>query len=170
VRIESASIILTDSTPNVDQPIEIRDAQWWNRQRVKTLPSNIPTDLFYEPDFPNGAANFWPVPNYAYSARLELWSSLGQIPLNADGLADLTQLFVAAPGYERAYVLTLGENLVIPMHRKMPPELPAMAAAARMDFMGNNIKSPRIASADHGTQGRPSARGGGFNWGTGQPG
>src|ERR1017187_6821801 len=66
MRIESATIILNTSSPNVEIPIAIRDDQWWANERVKSLLSQIPTDLYYNPKFPNGELYFWPVPNLAY--------------------------------------------------------------------------------------------------------
>ena len=55
----------------VDAPISPRDNDWWAGNRVKSLQSNIPTDLYYEPDFPNGQLWFWPIPNASYGVRLE---------------------------------------------------------------------------------------------------
>jgi len=165
-RIESASLVLNNQSPPVDSPaLQLRDAAWWHMQRVKSLQSNVPTDLYYEPDFPNGALNFWPNPNYPYAARLELWTVLGQIPLDANGNPDLTQTFTAPQGYELAFCLSLSELLVTPYSRPMPAELPGRAAAARAALQSNNTKSPRISSTDFGV----GKSAGGFNWTTGMP-
>src|SRR5271165_912858 len=92
VKIISAAIVLNSTGTLVDIPIEVQDDQWWSYQRVKNLQSSIPTDLYYEPDFPNGSLYYWPIPNYAYQTRLEMWTILSQIPL-------LTTPLVLPPGY-----------------------------------------------------------------------
>src|ERR1017187_4793277 len=81
VRIDGCTIVLanTDGT-STDIPINTtRDADWWNFVRIKNLQSQIPTDLYYEPDIPNGSMFFWPVPNYNYQARVESWQAIQQI-------------------------------------------------------------------------------------------
>lgn len=143
---DGAALILTNVTPNVDVPLNVRDADWWNNQRVKSLATSIPTDLYYEPDFPNGSLYFWPVPNFAYGVRLRLRNVLAQV-------TDVTASFVGPPGYNRAAVLTLAEDLCTPFGRPVPPELPGMARRARAVIGINNQKSPRCSSADFGTRG-----------------
>jgi hypothetical protein len=159
MRIEGAALILNTTTPNVDAPIRIRDDEWWKKQSVKGLKTAIPKDLYYSPDWPNGALNFWPVPTFAYGVRLELWGLIPQF-------VALTDAFNLPPGYKDALVLTLAEACCRPWGRPLMPDLVADAAKARADIQTANISSPRIASADYGTSGR--ARGG-FNYYTGGP-
>ncbi len=169
VRIDSAALILTDQTPNVDVPMNIRDAAWWAGQRVKSLTSDIPTDLFYEPAFPNGQLNFWPVPNYAYAVRLESWVALTSVPLDSNGNPQPTNTFAGPPGYENAMLLTLAEQLCTPYGRPLPPELAGRAAHARATIGSNNAPSKRTSSADYGTQGKRSRGDKNFNYYTGGP-
>ena len=42
------------------------DAWNVNNERVPTLTGTIPTDLYYEPDWPNGSCFLWPVPTIAW--------------------------------------------------------------------------------------------------------
>lgn len=163
VRIDSINLILTNVTPNVDQPLTKRDAAWWRNERIKSLATNVPTDYYYEPDFPSGAIFFWPVPAFAYGVRCELWTALGQVP------SDTTQTFIAPPAYELAAVLTLAEHSCGPYNRPAPADLSERATRARADLQSNNAKSPRIASADYGTRGRPSADRSDFNYYSGLP-
>lgn len=165
-RIHSASLILTDVTPNVDVPIRVRPAAWWSTDRVKSLTSSIPTDLYYEKDWPNGSLYFWPVPTYAYGVRLEVEQVVTTIPVDANGTPQVNATFTAPPGYELAIVLTLAEALVTPYKRPMPPELPGKAQRARAAIVSANTQSPRISSADIGTG---TKRRGGFNWLNGLP-
>jgi len=164
VRIEGADLILNNVTPNVDLPLNLRDDDWWLNQRVKNLKTNVPTDLYYSPDFPNGQIWLWPIPTFAYGLRLETWVLISQF-------ANLTDPFVFAPGYRDAFVLSLAEYLCRPFGKKQQevPDLKADAARARAVIQSNNAKSPRIASADYGAEGSPTAgRRPTFNYYSGQ--
>lgn len=162
VRIEGAALVLNNVTPNVDSPIiNIRDAAWWKNQRVKSIATTTPTDLYYEPDWPNGSLFLWPVPTFAYGLRLQLWGVIARF-------VKLTDVFSFPPLYERAIVLTLAEDLCRPFGRPLTPDLVAAAREARADLQTNNIKSPRIASADYGASGSRGGRRGTFNYYSGQ--
>jgi hypothetical protein len=156
VRVENAALILNSSTPNIDLPLNIRDDDWWANKRVKSLASNVPTDLYPSYSWPNLELYLWPVPNYAYGLRLEAWVSVTQV-----AQADILTQFAAPYGYKRALMLTLAEALCRPMGKATPITLPADALKARNIIQMNNNKSPRIQSVDHGTQGKPR---GDFNW------
>lgn len=163
VRLEGADLILNNVTPNVDLPLHIRDDDWWLNQRVKALGTNVPTDLYYSPDWPNGSLWLWPVPTFAYGLRLEAWSLIPQF-------AALTDPFTLPPGYREAVVLTLAEALCRPFGKKQQevPDLKADAARARAVIQTNNATAPRIASADYGTRGSTSGGRPTFNYYTGQ--
>jgi len=159
VKIEGASLLLTSSTPNVDVPLNLRDDDWWNNQRVKSLTSSIPTDLYYSPDWPNGSLNLWPVPSVSYGLRLETWGLLTQF-------AALNTTFSMPPAYRKAFMLTLAEELCGPFGKTPSPMLILKAREARKAVQGNNSGSPRIATAEAGQGGNTR---GGFNWLTGGP-
>lgn len=161
--IPSISLVLNTQSPVVDLELTKRDKDWWHAQAVKPLKTDVPTDYYYAPDWPNGSIYFWPVPNFAYQARIETTSQLTALP------ADLTTAFSAPQGYELAVVLTLAEHSCTPYTRPVPPDLPARARAARAAVQGNNAPSPRTSSADYGTRGRRH-RGGTFNYFSGGPG
>jgi hypothetical protein len=153
VRIEGASIIWTATPTAVDIPLNIRDAAWWNEQRVKTLQSTIPTDLYYEPDVPNGSLYLWPIPSANYGLRLETWVTVGQF-------AATSSTVTAPPALVHALKLALAEELCVYHGLPVNPALAQKAQQARRAFESNNAPSPRIASADSGT-GRARA---GWNW------
>src|SRR5215471_6729757 len=144
VRIHSCNLILTNATPNVDIPINIRDGAWWAANRVKTIQSSVPTDVYYEAGMPNGALYFWPVPNFPYGLRLELFVVLQQF-------VNLTDTFLAPPAYLRAVTLSLAEELCDIWGTQCPAGLPGRAMKARDALQSNNYLAPRIASADWGT-------------------
>lgn len=156
VSIESAAIVLPGQSP-VDVPIRLRDNEWWANNRVKSIQSNIPTDLYYEPDMPSGQLWFWPVSSSGYQVRLE-----GNVVLKQ--FATLDDTFVAPQAYQAAVVLTLAEELCDIWGTQCPPNLPRRALKARDALQSNNNLAPRIASADYGTFSSPS---GDFNYLTG---
>jgi hypothetical protein len=158
VSIRSANLILTNTNPPVDQPINIRDNAWWAAQRVKSIQSSIPTDLYYETDVPNGQLWFWPIPNTAFGLRLE-----GAVVLQQ--FVNLTDTFIAPQSYLAAVTLTLAEELSDIWGTTPPPNLARRALKARDALQSNNNLAPRIASADWGTSTSPSA--GDFNYMTG---
>lgn len=161
VRIEGASLVLNNVTPNVDSPIlNIRDAAWWKDQAVKPLATTTPTDLYYEPSWPNGSLWLWPVPTFAYGLRLEVWGLISQF-------ATLNQVFSLPPGYKKALTLKLAVRLCRPFGRPLTADLKADANEACANLQSNNMESPRIASADYGASGRHKGRPT-FNYYTGQ--
>lgn len=163
VRLEGAAIILNTTTPNTDMPINIRDDDWWNFQRVKSLPSNVPTDVYYSPDFPLGQLFFWPVPNFAYGVRLATWDLIPQI-------ANFNSVISLPPGYQKALRLSLAEDLISPFRVQMDAtQLMALnnsAKMARKAIQGNNNQSPRMSTAEAG-QPQKSGKRSDFNWADG---
>lgn len=150
VRIDGCTIVIpnADST-STDIPIcSTRDADWWNFVRIKNLQSQIPTDLYYEPDVPNGSLFFWPVPNYAYQTRIEWWQTVGQFLTVQDTL-------VLPPAYRKAITLTVAEQLAGP--RSNDPKLARAAADARSAIWSNNNQSPTMSTMVAGIPGPNSS-------------
>ncbi len=154
VRILGAALRLNNVASAVDCPIAIRDADWWNNQRVKSLETAIPTDLYYEPDMPNGSLYFWPVPNVAYQVLLRTWQIVSTF-------ATLATSYNLPPGYEEAITMTLAASLIGPNSQA----LLLQAREAITAIQGNNSKSPRISTTDAGM---PTKRRVIFNYFTGQ--
>lgn len=154
VTIEGANLVFTTPTPDVAIPINLRDAQWWQAQSVKALTSDVPTDLYYQPDWPLGKLFFWPVPTTAYSVELETRILLAQL-----GLDDT---FTLPPGYQDAVTLSLAESLLTAFPTAdVAGMIIGQAAKARARIFGNNDITPRIPTLDSGM---PSKRGGYMNY------
>jgi hypothetical protein len=147
-RIEGAAIVLTNSATPVDCPLAIRDDEWWQQKRVKTVTSGIPTDLYPGYDWPNVSLYLWPIPTVAFDIRLMLWVSIAQI-----AETDLTSTYAAPYGYPLAMRLTLAEMLCSPMSRPMPANLADRASKARRSIQIRNIKSPRANTTPFGGRG-----------------
>jgi len=154
VRIVAASWILNPGTGSneADNPIRIRDDQWWAANPTKQLTSSIATDLYYSPDEPNGTLNFWPISTVANPVRLELWVNLA-IPL------DLTTVLTFPQGYWDAIVLSLALELCSGFGKEPTPTLDRRQREAMKIIMGNNAPPPRICTdysmPNSGGWGRP---------------
>lgn len=148
VLIKSAIFILNGASANpVDTPIHIRDSKWWVDNPLKSLTSEIVTDLYYDPNIPLGALNFFPICNSANPIRLEFWNSLTQ-PLNLD------TLLAFAPGYWEATVVDLAVRLCPSFERPVSQDLREQWNRAMRIIEANNEHAPRI-DTDGG--GMPSA-------------
>lgn len=157
VAIYGASLVLTGGSTGVFTGITLRDAQWWNAQSTPELESTYPTDLYYQPDWPNGSLFFWPVPQAAYDVQLQIRVVLAELALD--------DVVTMPPGYLDATILTLAEDLCSAFGVPIPPTLPSKAAKARARIFANNDVTPRLRTQDAGM---PSRAGGWFNWLTGQ--
>lgn len=156
VSIEGANIVQGTGTTAYRWPVSIRDKEWWLNQRVQGMTSVYPTDLYYEPDWPNGKLFLWPVPTTAYSLEL-----LTRFILAA---TILTDTFTMPPGYRDAITLSVAEESCEGLSVPIPGTLPARALKARARIFANNDEPPRIQTRDAGM---PGAGAGGFNYMTG---
>src|SRR3990167_2819202 len=146
-------------------PAHIRDRDWWLRQSAPGVQSGVPTDLYYEPAWPNGSLYFWPVPSAAYVVQLELRTLLDEI--DAD---DVTDTFSLPPAYQRDLTLTLAQDLIGPLTLPMLDGLARKASEARGITQSNNNPSVRIRTRQSGMPGGVSGSSGGYNWRSGQGG
>lgn len=144
-------------------PLNLRDREWWLRQAVPNIQSGVPTDLYYEPTWPNGSLYFWPVPNAAYVVQLELRTILSEIVV-----ADVTTDFSLPPGYQRDLTLTLAEDLCGPLTLPVPGSLTKKAQEARGITQSNNNPPVRIRTRQSGMPGGLAGSSGGFNWRSGK--
>lgn len=157
-RIVDANIILNNLNPVVKCPLRIRDKDWWISNTIPNVPTSIPTDLYYDPLWPNGQIYLWPEQNVNYGLELEVWNNLG-------GLTSLTQQFYFSTGYEDAITWKLAESLCpsygVPGDRAA--QISRFGQMAINKIQTNNSQSPKMATRDSGIP--RGARGGTlFNW------
>lgn len=77
----------------------------WNQIGNRTVTSQIPDTLFYDPQYPFGVINIFPIPLLSYTLFFD--STQDQVDF-----ASLTQALSMPPGYERAYVMNLAVELM----------------------------------------------------------
>lgn len=159
-RVEQANLILNTQDPAVDVPMNVRNQEWWMNNRVKTMTTSVPTDLYYDPNFPNGSLYFWPVPDTAYQVRLKLWGTIPQFP-------NLNTTFSLPPGYQKALKLDLASDLVGPFQGSWSQNQAQARLRALKAIESNNVKSPRGFTIDAGMP--RNSRRADFNWETGGP-
>ncbi len=163
VSIDAASVIVSLSNPAAYETITIRDAQWWATQNTPTLTSTYPTDLYYQPDWPNGNIFFWPVPTGAYEVQI-------QTRVVLDDAVELDDTFSLPPGYALAILLSTAELCFVPFAVPMEirVDIREQARMARAGVFPNNDVTPRLQTADFGMQG-PAGNGrrADFNFRTG---
>jgi hypothetical protein len=86
---------ITDPVGN-RYPLTILNEEQWNQiGNIAQVNSNVPIYLFYDPQFPQGVLNFFPIPNIGWTAT---WSSYAQLSRFPTVDVDV----FLPPGYERA--------------------------------------------------------------------
>jgi hypothetical protein len=151
VSVDGASLILPGSggAPDVNLPIVMRDSVWWNARTVPALETSVPTDLYYQPDWPNGKLFFWPVPTTAYDVQL-------MIRVVLDDAVVLNDTFSLPPGYQDAITRTLEESICDDGSYGVPESvmvrIKAAAKLAKARIFSNNEEPTRIQTADAGMQ------------------
>ncbi len=158
VALTSASLILSGGSLPIYLSLTVRDSQWWAEQTTPTLSTSIPTDVYYQPDFPLGKLYFWPVPTVAYDVDLETRVLLAQVLLTTD--------LELPPGYRDALTLTVAEQACRAFGRPVTPDLMMSASKSRARIFAVNDVTPNLVTQDSGM---PSGRGTYLNWRSGLP-
>lgn len=142
VAILSAQLIRS----GIGMPLRIRDAAWWASVTQKTL-SGTPSDLYYEPTWPNGSIYLWYVPSAADT--LEIQRTL----FFAAGDFDNDDTFTLPQGYQLAVRLSLQERLARALGRPWSREDAIAAEDARAKAFSNNLPIPHTQTRDAGIPG-----------------
>ncbi len=145
VSIEWANIVID----GVRYGLNLQGSLEWAALTLPTLTSSIPTDLHYNPTWPNGELYLYPIPVAAYG--LELMTRIVLADLDLDDEVSFP------PGYRDAIILTHGEMIAL----TYPPAVPSPQAAAdaRARIFANNDEIPALITRDSGVP-LPSGYGG----------
>jgi len=119
--------------------------KWWASKKAPGVASVTPNDMYYEPDFPNGAMFLWVVPKIAYPLELLLQTLLLQYQL-----ADTVSL---PPGGLMSFVYSLAEMIAPDFDLPWTAGLEQLKRAALRRFTNLNIASPQFGTRDAGIPG-----------------
>jgi len=97
----AGSAFIRDASAN-DYPVRVVQQDSWNLIGLKTTTSQIPNTLFYDPQYPLGIINLFPIPMLAYTLFFDSY-------LQLIDFSTLTQTVVLPPGY----TLALKTNLAV---------------------------------------------------------
>ena len=136
-KILSANLVLTDVTPNIFRPLVLVDDDWWMKNPVPDLATQIPYYLWPNYSWPKMSLYLWPVPTKAYDIRLDLWTLFPSMALG--------DTFTLPPGYEDMVTLSLAETL-IPSFPNAPGAqgVALLAAQARARVKSLNSEAPTM--------------------------
>ena len=154
IDIESANIVDTAVSPNVNVPLDVVSYREYASLAVPSIATLFPKYLYYEQDWPNGKIFLYPVPTAPYGLNIWQRTILSQLLL--------TDTFSLPPGYWDAITLTLAEDLCAMFDQEPSQLLMTKARQARARVEGNNLSIPRIATKDAGMQGMQRRQD--FNW------
>ena len=146
VSLDGAQLLIS----GIRYPIYVRDVDWWQAQGLKTVTSTIPTNVYYDPTWPNGSLYFHLIPSAAYQVELRLRTVLAT-PVT------LTTAFSMPPGYEDALTLTTAEQSAAALKVPLAQTTLRSAEKARARIFNNNLQIPRLATRDAGLPGGGSA-------------
>lgn len=112
-RIEYANIIINTVTPAVRRPVELITDQQWMGIRLQSVPSAIPTKLYYDGGFTQFVSSnpgfatiyLWPGPLTTYQLELCTWQQLATF-------LDINTNYALPPGYARAIQKGLAAEMI----------------------------------------------------------
>lgn len=127
-------------TGNNNFGLKIIPRDKWNEigNRGSTITSQIPSVLFYDPQYPLGIINIFPTPSIAYTCFYD--NTTNQVTS-----ASLSTVIAMPPGYERAYVYNLAVEISSMFGIPIPPAAPGaknvgqIAAEAYANIKRTNI-------------------------------
>ena len=121
--------------------IDVLDQLMWNVVTTAVANANLPSDLFYDPQYPLGIVNLWPTPTVGYTC-----SFLSFLQLTDFASPDTEVSF--PPGYELFFWTNLAVSLK-PFYQDaiLDPDVRKMAMDSKAAIKRNNMR-PQIAVFD----------------------
>ena len=159
--IDAAGLVIpqADPTQTLERPIYIiRTDTEWARVRLKSEQSTLPTDLYYQPSWPNGEIVFWPAPTNNNTLALYTPSAVSEF-------TSLTQVISLPPGYRRALPFNLAADFGPEFGvSRVPQDVKDIAEASK-----RSLKRANVAIDFMRVDPAMRSRGGGFDWQLGEP-
>ena len=121
---------------------------WWAGKKAPGVASVTPTDMYYEPDWPNGSMFIWVVPTVAYPLELLIQTVLLQY--------QLTDNVTLPPGGLDAFIMSLAKKISPDFQLPWTPVLEEERREALRAFTNLNVASPALGTRDAGIPGGKS--------------
>jgi hypothetical protein len=134
IRIEAGSKYTVGGQ---DYPINPITQAQYEAIHLKTVGAMGPDVVFYNPTLPNGLLSFYPLAGADCTVSLVALLQVSQF-------ADLTTDYGLAPGYERALVFSLAEEVSPDFERDAPPVVVRGARNARRMIQRANHDVPQL--------------------------
>lgn len=128
VKIDGATV--TDSAS--DYPLDVVPENRWRLIQDKSQ-TGFPRVLYYDPQYPLGVVNLWPVPSSAYTLKLSVWTPIGTLASAATAIA-------LPPGYERALTTALAIEIAPEFQKQVSAELAKAAQNSLALIKRNNVR------------------------------
>jgi hypothetical protein len=135
IRLESAFV----TASGIDYPLQIITEAEYNAIADKTLGGGWPQVCFYDSGSPTGNVYFYPTG--ACTVTVNVLTQLSQF-------ADLTTNYTLPPGYERAFKLTLPEEIAPTFRARLTPDMIRRAHQARRAIKRVNFVVPQLAVSE----------------------
>jgi hypothetical protein len=135
VEIDAASYIQYNS---LSYPLHIATLAEYNALTLKSLSTQIPEALWYQPGYPNATVTLYPTPTAAMTLNLWSWKAIGGFTNQADEV----QL---PPGYENAIVYNLAVQSAPEFGIESPPTVQKRAILSKKSLKRVNFE-PQILS------------------------
>lgn len=126
---------LTDARGN-NYPVQVFEKNQWNQlaNRSATTTSNLPEILYYDPQFPLGILNVWPMPTESITLSFDASLTLPDMP-------NTSTAFSLPPGYE----LAIQSNLAVLLKpfisgTEISKTVAAIAASSKATIMRTNTR------------------------------
>jgi hypothetical protein len=134
VRLEAGCFF---TAGGIDYPIETVTQDEYNSIGLKAIDSLGPRWVFFNATLPNGVLLFHPRPAQAVTLSLVVQQRIA-------AFANLTTNYNLPPGYERALLYSLAEEVAADYEREVPPTVARTAAMARRAIKRTNNVVPQL--------------------------
>lgn len=118
----------------VDYPVRILTPDEWYAIEDKTVTGTLVEKVWYNPTYPNGTVNVWPVPSATNTLTLVAWT-----PLTA--IATVGTSISLPPGWERALAYNLAVEIA-PEFQTNPSAIVVRTAANSLRGIKNRNATP----------------------------
>lgn len=158
IRIHAAGVLITTTGQPIELAMSSLTTDRWQGIAVKSTTSTWPSAFYYEPYFPLGTLNFWPIPRDVNQLVLYTEQQIGQF-------FDPSQQVLVPPGYLKALEYNLALELSVRFPRaKMTALAMQIAVDSKADIKRRNIPIVEL-KCDAGVLGLRTPT---FNWLSGE--